>query len=446
MIKRLKRNLFILLLCSLTLVFTAVFLLMIRQDLKRKQQSSIAYLNRMATMLIFSMEQDPDYEEVLYPYEKSLGYSFRLISGNGSVLYQSEDVRKRPEIIDTFQNTLQSYQSESYALSPASLRKLSRSSQSAAYTVRLPGRQIYDCVYCEIVTDYGERYGLSVARPGNSPAALLLPELKYYLCIWAGAFLLFLGLSLILTRVIIKPAEQASQSQKDFIAAVSHECKAPLAAILSSAEMIDAVQEVPEAAKEHTRIIEEEVSRMSRLIQDLLLLSSLDAGNWSFHKQEIDVDTLLIGLYSRFEPLCRKKDLKLRLELSEEDYPVFFCDPDRLEQILCVFLDNAVSYSPAGSEITLGAAAEKSGLVLTVADHGPGIRDQDKSSVFRRFYRCDPSRTGRDHFGLGLSIANELAGRLGGTIQLTDTDGGGCTFRLSLPFLNEKSGGRLPPD
>ncbi len=434
MIQRLKRNLCVLLAGSLTLVFTIVFLLMIRQDLTRKQQSSIAYLNRMTTMLIFSMEQNPDYAEVLSPYEKSLDYSFRLVSASGSILYESENTKDCREIADVFLKTLNKYQNESYALDPAALSALERSSQTAAYSIRMPDRRRYDCVYCEIVTDYGNRYGLSVLRPGHSPAALLRPELNYYLSIWTGVFLLILLFSLLLTRLIVKPAEKASQSQKDFIAAVSHECKAPLAAILSSAEMIDAAEGLPPAAQTHTRVIQEEVARMSRLIRDLLLLSTLDAGNWPFRKQEIDLDTLLIGLYSRYDPICGQKGLKLRLELAEEDYPAFACDPDRLEQILCVFLDNAVSYSPGGSEILLGASAEKNALLFTVADHGPGIRSQDKPYIFRRFYRGDPARTGREHFGLGLSIAKELTERLGGTIRLTDTDGGGCTFTVRLPL------------
>ena len=92
-------------------------------------------------------------------------------------------------------------------------------------------------------------------------------------------------LSKILIGKAIKPTEKAMQSQKDFIAAVSHECKAPLAAILSSAEMIESVTDIPDTVKNHVQMIDSEVSRMSRLIQDLLLLSSLDAGNWSFHME-----------------------------------------------------------------------------------------------------------------------------------------------------------------
>ena len=432
MIKRLKRNLYILLIGSLMFVFSIVFCLLIQQNIKEKRQNSIAYLNRMASMLVFSMEQNSDYRELLSVYEKKLGYSFRLLSDTDSFLYQSENLENCSDIIDAFQDTLQNH--KSYALSPLELKYCERSNQSAAYTISMPNGENYDCIYCEIVTDYGITFGLSIVKESDSFASLLMPELKFYLCIWCGVFLFIILLSLFLTRIAVKPTESAAQSQKDFIAAVSHECKAPLAAILSSSEMIATIPDTPDAIKDHTHAIDLEVSRMSRLIQDLLLLSSIDAGNWSFHMEEINIDTLLINLYTKFEQICRKKDILLQLNLSDECFPPFYSDADRLNQIISIFLDNAVSYSPSESDITLGASVEKNELVITVTDHGVGISDKDKPYIFDRFYRCDKSRTLREHFGLGLNIAKELMDKLGGRIQLSDTKGGGCTFKIYLPM------------
>ena len=432
MIKKLKRNLYILLIGSLTLVFSIVFCLLIQQNIKEKGKNSIAYFNRMASMLIFSMEQDADYMETLSIYEKSLGYSFRLLSDSDPFLYQSENLENCSEIIDTFLDTLQHHQYQSYALIPLALKDCTRSGQSAAYTISMPDGKSYDCIFCEIVTGYGITFGVSIVKESDSFASLLLPELKFYICIWCGVFLFIIFLSRILTRITVKPTEAAMQSQKDFIAAVSHECKAPLAAILSSAEMIVAIPDTPDAVKDHTHVIDLEVSRMSRLIGDLILLSSLDAGNWSFHMEEINVDTLLINLYTKFEPICKGKNIILQLDIEAENYPPLFSDNDRLDQIISVFLDNAVSYSPPSSEVTLGASVEKNEMVITVTDHGVGISDKDKPYIFNRFYQCDKSRTQRDHFGLGLSIANELVNKLGGRIQLFDTAGGGCTFKIFL--------------
>lgn len=432
MVKKLKQNLYILLIGSLMLVFSIVFCLLIQQNIKEKRKNSIAYLNRMASMLIFSMEQNSDYREILSDYEKSswLGYSFRLLSDTDPLLYQSKNLENCSEIIDTFLDTLRQHQS--YALSPLELKGCIRSCQSAAYTIRMPDGKNYDCIYCEIVTGYGITFGLSIVKESDSFASLLLPELKFYICIWCGVFLFIIFLSRILARITVKPTEAAIQSQKDFIAAVSHECKAPLATILSSAEMIESEPDIPDTIKNHVQVIDSEVSRMSRLIGDLLLLSSLDAGNWTFHMDEINIDTLLINLYTKYEQICRKKNILLQLNIPDECYPPFYSDEDRLNQIISIFLDNAVSYSPPESEISLNASVEKNKLVITIIDHGIGISDKDKPFIFNRFYQCDKSRTQREHFGLGLSIANELVHKLDGKIQLFDTVGGGCTFKIFL--------------
>lgn len=434
MIKRLKRNLYILLIGSLMLVFSIVFCLLIQQSIKEKRKNSIAYFNRMASMLIFSMEQDADYRETLSVYEKSLGYSFRLLSDSDPFLYQSGNLEECSEIIDTFLNTLHHHQYQSYALIPLALKDCTRSGQSAAYTISMPNGKNYDCIFCEIVTDYDITFGLSIVKESDSFASLLLPELKFYICIWCGIFFFIIFLSRILIRTTVKPTEAAMQSQKDFIAAVSHECKAPLAAILSSAEMIATLPDIPDAVKAHTHVIDLEVSRMSRLIGDLLLLSSIDAGNWSFHMEEINIDTLLINLYTKYEQICRKNNILLHLNIPDECCPPFYSDADRLNQIISIFLDNAVSYSPPESEISLNASVEKNELVITIIDHGIGISDKDKPFIFNRFYQCDKSRTQREHFGLGLSIADELVNKLEGKIRLFDTIGGGCTFKIFFPF------------
>ena len=434
MISKLKRNLCLLLTGSLMLVFSIVFCLLIRQNLKAKERISEAYFNRMVSILIFSMEQETDYRTCLAPYEEKLDYSFQLISDTSPLLYESESILVGSEVFDAFINTFRRHERYFYALEPDEINKPPYSSQSAIYTIRMPDGKKYDCIYCNIVTSHGVTYGLSIVKEADGFLALLMPELKLYSCIWCGVFLFIIFLSRILAKITVRPTEAAMQGQKDFIAAVSHECKAPLAAILSSAEMIDTIPNTSDAVKDHTRVIDQEVSRMSRLIQDLLLLSSLDAGNWSFHIEEINVDTLLINLYTKFEPICNGKEITLQLNIADESYPPLFSDTDRLDQIISVFLDNAVSYSPSSSEITLGASVEKNDLVITIIDHGAGISEKDRPYIFDRFYQCDKSRTQKEHFGLGLSIAHELTDKLGGKIRLFDTDGGGCTFKIYLPF------------
>lgn len=433
MIQRLKRNLSFLFIISLILTFSIVFLLMIYTNVKTKKKSELAYFNRMTTILVFQLEHNSDYQAYISLCEEKSNMYFQLSSDTGQPLYQSEYLENNTDIIDTFLTSLLET-TDDFTLSISSSEDNYYSRQSGTYTIKAANGKNYYCVSCLIITDCGNIYTLQAVKECSSFAALIKPEFGYYFCIWCGVLISIVFLSKILIGKAVNPTEKAMQSQKDFIAAVSHECKAPLAAILSSTEMIESVPDIPDTVKGHIQMIDSEISRMSRLIQDLLLLSSLDAGNWSFHMEEINIDTLMINLYTKFERICRKKDIILQLSIPDECCPTFYSDADRLNQIISIFLDNAVSYSLPESEISLKVLVDKNELEIAVIDHGIGISDNDKPFIFNRFFQCDKSRTQREHFGLGLSIANELVNKLGGNIQLADTVGGGCTFKIFLPF------------
>ncbi len=436
MVQSLKRNLYILLIGSLMSIFSVVFCLMVLENMKAKKNSELAYFNRMTTTLVLQLEHKSDYQTYLSLYEERRDMYFQLSSDTGHSLYQSEYLGGNTDIIDTFLTTLLGTEGD-FTLSPSSLKDNYYSRQSGTYTIEALNGKKYYCVNCLVVTDYGSIYTVTAIKEKSSFATLLKPKSGYYFCIWCGVLVSIICLSKILIRKAVKPTEKAMQSQKDFIAAVSHECKAPLAAILSSAEMIESVPNIPDTVTDHVRVIDAEVSRMSRLIRDLLLLSSIDAGNWSFHMDEVNVDTLLINLYTKFERICRKKDIQLQLNIPDECCPPLYSDADRLDQIISIFLDNAVSYSPPESEISLNASVRKNELIFTIIDHGIGISEKEKPFIFDRFYQSDKSRTQREHFGLGLSIANDLVHKLEGKIKLFDTPGGGCTFKIFLPLKQQ---------
>ena len=436
MVQSLKRNLYFLMVGSLMSIFSIVFCLMVHENMKAKRNSELAYFNRMTTTLVLQLEHESDYQTCLNLYEERRDMYFQLSSDTGRSLYQSEYLGDNTDIIDTFLTTLLGTEGD-FTFSPSSLKDYYYSRQSGAYTIEALNGKKYYCVNCLVVTDYGSIYTVTAIKEKSSFATLLKPKSGYYFCIWCGVLVSIICLSKILIRKAVKPTEKAMQSQKDFIAAVSHECKAPLAAILSSAEMIESVPNIPDTVTDHVRVIDAEVSRMSRLIRDLLLLSSIDAGNWSFHMDEVNVDTLLINLYTKFERICRKKDIQLQLNIPDECCPPLYSDADRLNQIISIFLDNAVSYSPPESEISLNASVRKNELIFTIIDHGIGISEKEKPFIFDRFYQSDKSRTQREHFGLGLSIANDLVHKLEGKIKLFDTPGGGCTFKIFLPLKQQ---------
>ena len=285
-----------------------------------------------------------------------------------------------------------------------------------------------------VSTQGGDSLSLTLVYPKSSGLELFLGQAPLYLCIWIGSFCIIVFISRFLLKKAFAPSEEMIKSQKDFVAAASHELKAPLAVIMANTEALQDMQELDAQSQVCLDVIDAECSRMSRLIRDMLMLASSDADKWTIQKSEINVDTLLISLYEAYEPVCISKKIRLDLRLNEETYPVLFSDGERLFQILSIFLDNAVCYSPEGTSIQIQTALGEKELTFSIVDHGKGIPAEDKPFIFDRFFRGDKSRTDKSHFGLGLSIAKELAKMLDGEIGFEDTEGGGATFFLRLPI------------
>lgn len=232
----------------------------------------------------------------------------------------------------------------------------------------------------------------------------------------------------------LEPVEISRRRQNEFIAAASHELRSPLAVIESSATAIGAE---PEKQAQYLKNIRSECKRMAALVGDMLLLASSDAGSWSIKREAVDMDTLLIETYELFEPVCKKSRIRLFLDLPEEALPHVNGDASSLKQLLAILLDNAVSYTPADKRITISAEVNGKELTISVADQGCGIPADARAHIFDRFYRCDSSRTDKRHFGLGLSIAKELATLHGGRISAGEAEGGGAAFRVKLPVMAE---------
>lgn len=233
-----------------------------------------------------------------------------------------------------------------------------------------------------------------------------------------------------LVSIAIKPVAENNQRQTEFIAAASHELRSPLTVILNHTL---AIRSVTAQAESFILPVERECRRMARLIDDMLILASSDAGTWDIKGEEIETDTFIIGIYEKYGPICEKRRHPLRIQLSENSLPSFTGDRERLEQVFAALLDNALSYTPEGTPIDLAADIKGHTLILQVADHGPGISAEDKKRIFNRFYRTDHSRNQKSHYGLGLSIAKELVELHNGQLCLKDTPGGGACFVITFP-------------
>ncbi len=233
---------------------------------------------------------------------------------------------------------------------------------------------------------------------------------------------------------VLKPVEESRKQQAEFIAAVSHELRSPLAVMKAN---LYAAEKMPGRQQEFYQIMKSECQRMNGLVEDLLLLASKDAGKWQMEGEWIDTEGLLIEAYECYYPVFKGNGIRLSLQFPKEELPELFGDRRRLFQIFSILLSNALRFSKEGSQVILGGKIDekKKQICLYVEDHGKGVPEEEREKIFERFYQEDKSRGEKEHFGLGLSIARELTILHKGELFCEETVGGGATFILLLPFL-----------
>lgn len=300
---------------------------------------------------------------------------------------------------------------------------------SPIYKFRI-NKEYYMGIECIIPLDNGWSSIIMIKYVPQRTLKILQMTLLYTLIDIIACIILF-RLSHIFIGKALKPVEENQKRQVEFIAAASHELRSPLTVIKAA---ISSIKNDFNLTKVYLPHIENECTRMTRLISDMLLLANSDAKNWTLNKEEIDLDTLLIETYDLFCPLVSTHNIEFNLNLPDETLNVISGDKERIKQVLTVLLDNALEYTPCGKNITINAYNSSESVVIEVIDTGKGISDEQKELIFNRFYRGDKSRASKKHFGLGLNIALELVKLHNGNIEVTDTPGGGATFIIKLPI------------
>lgn len=248
----------------------------------------------------------------------------------------------------------------------------------------------------------------------------------------AAVFVLVI-FSWLFTGKMLRPIQENQRLQTEFIAAASHELRTPLAAILSAASAMERAE--PMQRSQFSDMIHREGNRMSRLIGDMLTLSSSDSKAWVLQKQPVELDMLLLEVYEAHYPLAKEQGIELTLSLYEQNVPSMNLDRDRINQVLSILLDNARNHTPASGKIELELTVHRKNVQIRVSDTGPGVPDDEKRRIFERFYRSEKSRSHRGHFGLGLSIAVEIVKKHNGRIWVQDATIGGAEFVVELPLV-----------
>ena len=231
----------------------------------------------------------------------------------------------------------------------------------------------------------------------------------------------------------ITDLRRADQVRRDFVANVSHELRTPLTAIRG---YVEALGDEPASVDDRARFLEviaRHVSRMERLVKDLLRLAGLDAGREPVEMTDSSVQGLLAGAVSDLSPVIASRRHQVEI-LVDPAVATLRTDPAKFQDVLRNLIENAVNYSPEGSRIALSARPHAGGIAISVSDEGPGIPEADLERIFERFYRVDKARSRESGgTGLGLSIVKHLVELLGGRVSAANRPEGGAVFTISLP-------------
>ena len=226
----------------------------------------------------------------------------------------------------------------------------------------------------------------------------------------------------------------SQQSQRDFIANISHELKTPLTSIQGfSQAILDGAALTPDALQQAAGVIFNEAGRMHRLVMDLLVLARLEGGTADLQKSPVDLGLLLNNVVDKFK--LQAEGAKVRLFLDLGPLSPIIGDGDRLSQVFTNLVDNALKFTPEGGQVAVAAAEMDGSILVKVKDSGIGISPEDQKRIFERFYQVDKSRRGgsRRGVGLGLAIASQIVTAHGGRIWVDSSAGAGSTFSVSLP-------------
>jgi PAS domain S-box-containing protein len=230
----------------------------------------------------------------------------------------------------------------------------------------------------------------------------------------------------------ITESERLEQTRKDYVANISHELRTPLTAMRALIEPLrDKMVRTDQDRDRYYRILLQETMRLSRLIDDMLDLSRLQAGSNDLQMQVFLPQQLIKDLLFKYEYHAEDLGIGIGLDAAANNCPAALGHPERIEQVLVILIDNALKFTPEQGNIQLGLTWDESLVTFYVKDSGSGIEPEDIDHVFERFYKADKahSHTGT---GLGLAIAREIIHRHGQRIWVKSQPGQGTTFYFNL--------------
>lgn len=226
--------------------------------------------------------------------------------------------------------------------------------------------------------------------------------------------------------------------QDDLVSIVSHELRTPLTAIRSYAWMALHRSDTKLSEKLEKYLVRIVISseRMINLVNDLLSISRIEEGKIELHFESVDLISLCKDIMDEVY-YSRTTDKTIQMALLEQPIPKVKADPEKLREVLLNLVGNAVKFTPANNQVTIGFFTDGVGVETFIKDQGPGISQDDLGRLFKKFSRLDNSYTAMSTSGgtgLGLYISKKLIEKMGGRIwAASEGEGRGATFTFSLP-------------
>lgn len=235
----------------------------------------------------------------------------------------------------------------------------------------------------------------------------------------------------------ISEKEKLEQMRKDFISNVSHEFRTPLTVIKGNLEsIVDGMTQQEDIADTCVTLIKE-TNRLERMVKDLLDLSKLESGTLEIEFIPIDINMLINDTIRGFKPLISNKNMNLQLSL-QSNVTTILSDYYKLKQLLIIFLDNAIKFSPYKGILEVYTKADNKNMYITIRDNGIGIPKDEIQYLGEKFFKADKSRNSKvEGTGLGLSIAKRLVKVLNGQFSIESDLDKGTTITISFEILKD---------
>ena len=237
--------------------------------------------------------------------------------------------------------------------------------------------------------------------------------------------------------------------RRDFVANVSHELKTPVGALTLLAEAVQEAADDPGAVARFSARMQHESTRLARLVQELMELSRVQGADPMPGAAEVEVARLLIEAADRVRLAAEQRDITVKVKMRDDEL-IVRGNEGQLVTALSNLVDNAIAYSPAGTNVLVAAVASsdhqaRPTVDIAVTDQGLGIADADVDRIFERFYRVDPARSrATGGTGLGLAIVKNIVTNHLGTVAVQSTVGEGSTFTIRLPRVHSRAGQSAP--